>query len=280
MDYQKLGAGIIALGVIFILCSGLYYLSNLDGNVRVRSLGDAMNAWSNSFVKQHNREKALNYMFKSLIVIAVGIVVYQASRKQNNQNLKVVSTNKTSNGPRAKINQNYDQQNFHDNTKHNVSSFSENENDESIFINCYLCDKQISKSIAVNYFNSMFICKECSNKDKVEQEESSLLTSKNNDESSFINCDLCAKLIPTESAIKYLDSMFICKTCSNNYSKKKESTSDKISIENSNNDNSKIDNRPKCKNCNSILVKKKTKKDNKIVLVCPNYPDCKYLIYI
>jgi len=39
-------------------------------------------------------------------------------------------------------------------------------------------------------------------------------------------------------------------------------------------------NRPKCKNCASILVKKKTKKDNKIVLVCPNYPDCKYLIYI
>ncbi len=82
MDFQKLGKGIICLGLVFVLLSGIYYLSNIERHRQITDLGAALSAWEDNMTKEYNRKKAMKYMGGSAVVVAIGFIVLQSARKK------------------------------------------------------------------------------------------------------------------------------------------------------------------------------------------------------
>lgn len=86
MDFKKLGTFIIAIGVIILVGSGIFYAANMgksvDGNVAfLAGFGNkqAQEIWA----KQENRETAKKGLIPGVIVTIVGVGIFMSVKGSN-----------------------------------------------------------------------------------------------------------------------------------------------------------------------------------------------------
>lgn len=86
MDFKKLGIFIIAIGVVILVGSGIFYAANMgkavDGNVAfLAGFGNkqAKEIWA----KQENRENAKKGLIPGIIITIVGVGIFISAKGSN-----------------------------------------------------------------------------------------------------------------------------------------------------------------------------------------------------